>query len=327
MDTAELEKASSSPQVVAAADPGHGLGILSPYVGRVEGATAEPVGKRVVFLDFGHGKIFALLNDGDEVLVFDNLAKLVEELRPSVIVLDSLSRTQQNVVAELARTGVAFMRLKQLKRLADERKNNGLCKSDENDVKLLREIFRRDSDAFQPLFSSPEELEVRELTELWVTMAGIKKAAKLARTATKNPVAIETHIVVSRQTKSLSKEIHRKALEIPLYRRAYEVLGLKGPALAYIVSHVGHNLTILSKDRLAIRYGVTTRPYKKRPLRSHLLILLAYAAILHKHPKYRSIHDYYRRQKNKRSWSATLHVALILLRDLRRLAQKTGPPA
>ena len=46
MATAELEKTSPSPQV-GAADPGHWLGILSPYAGRGEGATAWPVGKRV----------------------------------------------------------------------------------------------------------------------------------------------------------------------------------------------------------------------------------------------------------------------------------------
>jgi hypothetical protein len=46
------------------------------------------------------------------------------------------------------------------------RRNNGLRKTDENDVKALRQIFYEDPDLFQPLYASPLELEVRALTEL-----------------------------------------------------------------------------------------------------------------------------------------------------------------
>ncbi len=60
----------------------------------------------MVFLDFGRSKIFAVTDDSDEVLVFNNLAELAEKLKPAVIVLDSLPRKQQNAAAELAKTGI-----------------------------------------------------------------------------------------------------------------------------------------------------------------------------------------------------------------------------
>ena len=93
---------------------------------------------------------------------------MVGKLNPDAVVVDSLPGKFQKTAAELGREGVVFLRLKRLKILSDERKGNGVRKTDENDVKLLREIFRRDINAFQPLFTSPEELEVRALTELWV---------------------------------------------------------------------------------------------------------------------------------------------------------------
>jgi hypothetical protein len=46
------------------------------------------------------------------------------------------------------------------------RRNNGLRKTDENDVKALRQIFLGRPDLFQPLYASPLELEVRAPTEL-----------------------------------------------------------------------------------------------------------------------------------------------------------------
>jgi len=249
---------------------------------------------------------------------------MVEELRPSTIVTDSLPRMEQQLVAELARSGVAFMRLKDLRKLSEERKRNGVRKSHENDVKILRELFRRHPEAFQPLFSSPEELEVRALTELWVELAGMRRGAKQARTTTGTTIAIEIHNTLSRLIDRLAKEIHEKAMRLPLYRLTVEVLGLRGPALAYIVSHDTYNITMLPRNKLEVRYRMVPL-YRSRPLRSHLLITLTRAVIVNKHPRYKAIYNYYR-HKGMKHWKATLRVARRLLRDLRQLAQKAGTP-
>ncbi len=205
-------------------------------------------------------------------------------------------------------------------------------KSDENDVRLLRTLYRRQPELFQPLFTSPGELEVRVLTELWVELAGQKKSAKLARTTTENPVAVETYRAVRRLVERLAEEIHEEALKLPLYRRAFEELGLKGPALAYIVSHDAFALGTLPRDKLMIRYEMVDRRRRSRKLRSQLLVLLAMTAVRHKHPKYYDIYQHYR-NKNKKHWSAILRVAERILQDLKQLnedrqhTQKAGPPA
>jgi hypothetical protein len=84
------------------------------------------------------------------------------------------------------------LRLGDLKAVPEVRRNNGLRKTDENDVKALRQIFLGRPDLFQPLYASPLELEVRAPTELWVEMAGIKKAAKNTRSTIDDPLAVET---------------------------------------------------------------------------------------------------------------------------------------
>ena len=172
--------------------------------------------KGVVHVDFGRNKIYAIINDGDEVMVFNNLAELAERLRPAVIVLDNLPGKQQNATAELAKTGIKFLRLKNLKKLSEERKNNGVHKSDENDVVVLRALFRRNSDDFQPLFETPEELTVRELTEEWATFTLMKKVAKQKRTATTHPLAIKAHKTLRNIADELSEEVHREAMKLPL---------------------------------------------------------------------------------------------------------------
>jgi hypothetical protein len=72
-----------------------------------------------------------------------------------------------------------------------------------------------------------------------VELAGIKRAAKNTRTTTDDPLAVEIHKVLRRYAERLATRIHEKAMELPLYRMAIERLGLKGPALAYIISHDG----------------------------------------------------------------------------------------
>ncbi len=281
-------------------------------------------GGKVVFVDFGRKKIYALMDGGDELLVFDSLSAMVEKLKPSTIVVDDIPRTQQNAVAELARSGVVFLRLKHLEKLPEERKKNGVRKSDESDVRLLRMMYHRHPGLFQPLSTSPEELKVRALTELWAELARLKMSAKRARTITDNTIVVEAHKTLKRLIEELSEEIHEEALKIPLYRAVVDKLGFRGPTLAYLVSHDGWALTTLPRDKLITRYGLTLNG--KRTLKRNLLILLANTAVLHKHPKYWGIYDHYRR-KVKGHWGANLRVAVKILRDIHGLARKAGPPA
>jgi hypothetical protein len=208
-----------------------------------------------------------------------------------------------------------------LKAVSEVRRNNGLRKTDENDVKALRQIFYEAPGLFQPLYASPVELEVRSLAELWVEMAGIKRAAKHTRTTTNDPLANETHRVLRRYTEGLATRIHERAMELPLYSMAVERLGLKGPALAYIVSHDSIVFKTLSRTGLETRYELFRRPWKGRGLRSQLLILLANKMVLNKHHRYLSVYECYLRRGKKR-WQAILRVAKRILRDIRRLAME-----
>jgi hypothetical protein len=288
-------------------------------------------GDKIVFLDFGRSKIFAATDDSDEVLIFNNLEELAEKLKPTVIVLDSLPGKLQNTVAELAKTGILFLRLKDLKKLSEERKSNGLKKSDENDVVELKTLFRRKQDDFQPLFETPEELAIRELTEMWVQQAFLKMVSKQVRTATNHPIAIEIQKTHRRLVEKLAEEIHRKALKLPLYRLTFERLGLKGPTLAYLLSHDGWALKTLPREKLILRFQMTgRRKHKKRKTRSKLLIMLAMSAVLHKHPIYYQVYQrYFGRFKaegysgKKAHWKAILRVAERILRDIHSLAKNT----
>jgi hypothetical protein len=284
-----------------------------------------------VFLDFGRSKIFAVTDDSDEVLVFNNLTELVEKLRPAVIVLDSLPGRLQNTAAELAKTGIVFLRLKDLKKLSEERKNNGVKKSDENDVVVLKTLFRRNPDIFQPLFETPEELTVRELTEEWATFTLMKKVSKQKRTTTNHPLAIKAHRTLQNIVDEFSEEIHREAMKLPLYRLTFEQLGIKGPTLAYLLGHDGWALKTLPREKLILRFQMTgRRRYKGRKTRSKLLIMLAASTVLNKHPRY---HEVYRRyfekfeaegdNRKKAYWKAILRVAERILRDLHSLAKNT----
>jgi hypothetical protein len=278
-----------------------------------------------VFVDFGRNRIYALPEDGEEVMVFNDFLEMFEKLRPTIVVADDYPRKLQPTITRL--DGATFLRLRDLKKLSEERRNNGLRKTDENDVKALRQMFYKAPGLFQPLYTSPVELEVRALTELWVEMAGIKKAAKYTRTTTNDPLANETHKILRRYTEGLATRIHERAMELPLYRMAVERLGLRGPTLAYIISHDTTVFKTLSRTRLETRYELFRRSWKGRRLRSKLLIILAYAVVLHKHSRYLEVYKEYRRRGKKR-WQATLRVAKRILRDIRRLAmeaQEAGP--
>jgi hypothetical protein len=288
-------------------------------------------GSKIVFVDFGKGKVFALTDDIDEVLVFNNLAELAEKMKPAVIVLDNLPGKQQNAAAELAKTGIIFLRLKDLKKLSEERKSNDLKKSDENDIVALRTLFRRNPDDFQPLFETPEELTVRELTEEWATFTLMKKVSKQKRTATNHPLAIKAHRTLQNIVDEFSEEINREALKLPLYRLTFERLGLKGPALAYLLSHDEWTLKTLPREKLILRFQMTgRRKHKKRKTRSRLLIMLAMSTVLNKHSRYYEIYQRYSKRfeaegdnGKKAYWKAILRVAERILRDLHSLAKNT----
>jgi hypothetical protein len=270
-----------------------------------------------VFIDFGRNRVYALPEDGEEVMVFNDFLEMFEKLRPTIVVSDSYPRKLQPTITRL--DGATFLRLRDLKKLSEERRNNGLRKTDENDVKALRQIFLGRPDLFQPLYASHVELEVRALTELWIELAGIRRAAKYTRTTTDDPLADEAHKILRRYTEKLATRIHERAMELPLYRMAVERLSLKGPALAYIISHDSIVFKTLSRTGLETRYELFRRPWKGRGLRSQLLIRLAYATITNRNQRYLAIYESYLR-KGKKHWQAILRVAKRILRDIRRLA-------
>jgi hypothetical protein len=184
-------------------------------------------------------------------------------------------------------------------------------------------MFYKAPGLFQPLHASPLELEVRALTELWVELAGIKRAAKYMRTTTNDPLVVETHKILRRYTERLATRIHEKAMELPLYRMAVERLGLKGPALAYIISHDTIVFKTLSRTGLETRYELFRHPWRGRGLRSQLLIRLAYSTVTHRNQnqRYLAIYECYLRRGMKH-WRAILRVAERILRDVRRLAME-----
>jgi hypothetical protein len=80
------------------------------------------------------GGVYTLPEDGEEVVVFDGLLEMFEGLRPKIVVADSYPRKLQSTITRLG--GATFLRLRDLKKLSEERNNNGLWKTDENDWRL-----------------------------------------------------------------------------------------------------------------------------------------------------------------------------------------------
>jgi hypothetical protein len=286
-------------------------------------------GRKIVFVDFGRNKVYALEDDGDEVMVFDDFAEMVEKLKPSVVVADDYPRKLLPILANLAENGITFLKLKDPRLLAEARRRYGYIKSDENDVKLLKQLRPGNNIETQTL--NPDEVSVRALTEIWVQEAFLKKVSKQARTTTSHPVATEIQKTHRRLVEKLAEEIHKEALKLPLYRLVFEQLGLKGPALAHVVSHDGWALRTLPRDKLILRFQMTgRRRYKGRKTRSKLLIMLAASAVLNKHPRY---HEVYRRyfekfeaegnNRKKAHWKAILRVAEKILRHMHSLAKNT----
>jgi hypothetical protein len=175
------------------------------------------------------------------------------------------------------------------------------------------------------------ELEVRALTELWVELAGIKRAAKYTRTTTNDPLVIETHRVLRRYTERLATRIHERAMELPLYRMVVERLGLKGPALAYIISHDGLMLKTMSRERLIFRFQLSGR-HKKRDMKSRLMIILARSAVFKRHQGYYQVYQRFFERfqtegygRKRAFWKSILRVAERILKDLDALAKSQTP--
>ena len=45
-----------------------------------------------VFIDFGRNKVYALQEDGEEMMVFNDFLEMFEKLRPKMVVADSYLR-------------------------------------------------------------------------------------------------------------------------------------------------------------------------------------------------------------------------------------------
>jgi hypothetical protein len=90
----------------------------------------------MVFIDFGRGRVYAPPENGEEVVVFNDFLEMFEKLRPTMVVADSYPRKLLPTMTRLG--GSKFLRLRDLKKLSEERKDNGLRKANENDVKALR---------------------------------------------------------------------------------------------------------------------------------------------------------------------------------------------
>jgi hypothetical protein len=168
------------------------------------------------------------------------------------------------------------------------------------------------------------------LTELWVELAGIKRAAKNTRTITDDPLAVEIHKVLRRYTEGLATRIHEKAMGIELYSMAVERVGLKGPALAYVISHGGLMLKTMSRERLIFRFQLSGR-HKKRDMKSRLMIILAISAVFNRHQGYCQVYQrFFERFQTegygrRAFWKAVLRVAERILKDLHTLAKSQTP--
>jgi SpoU rRNA methylase family enzyme len=67
-----------------------------------------------VFIDFGRNRVYALPEDGEEVMVFNDFLEMFEKLRPTIVVADSYPRKLQPTITRLG--GATFLRLKDLKK-------------------------------------------------------------------------------------------------------------------------------------------------------------------------------------------------------------------
>jgi hypothetical protein len=163
-----------------------------------------------------------------------------------------------------------------------------------------------------------------------VELAGIKRAANNTRTTTDDPLADEARKILRRYTERLATRIHGKAMGIELYSMAVERIGLKGPALAYIISHNGLMLKTMSRERLIFRFQLSGRN-KKRDMKSRLMIILARSAVFKRHQGYYQVYQrFFERFQTegygrRAFWKSILRVAERILKDLDALAKSQTP--
>lgn len=263
-------------------------------------------------------KVCVLTEDGDGVTVARSLEEIAEKFKPSEIIADSYPRRCLETVYELSGKGVRFFRLADLRSLAEHRRFNGVQKSDENDVKVLREIFRHKPEGFREL--RKELIRLIAMTEQWMILNEQRKRVKQASIEEGDEVVKDLKNAVAR----LSYRIRKAAEEIPLYREIRERLGLEGPSVGYILSHRYDDLLMKPRDKLEVTFELYDRPYKGRKAVSRVLIGLAWSAVRNKHPRYHSIYRHFHEklQGRHRRWKATLRTAQWLLRDIRKVAKK-----
>lgn len=273
---------------------------------------------RRVFVDFGLGKVYCLADGGDKVTEFTDLKQVVERLKPDEVVADSYPRRCLETMRELMKEGVKFLRLVDLNLLTSHRKLNGIEKSDENDVKILREIFEARPESFREL--EMDRVLLMLLTEQWGIFNDLRK--KVKQVSIEN-IADETYKELSNTVKRLSRRVVKEADKLPLYRKIVEETGIRGPSLAYIVAHHYDDLLTLPRDKLVTKFQLIKRNHKRRRKSSQILIKLAWS-ISQKNNKYKAVYrHYYEKFKGyrHRKWKAILRVAHKLLRDINHVSK------
>jgi hypothetical protein len=279
-----------------------------------------------VFIDFGAGKVYALPDNSDEVITFADLKELIQKLRPAVVVADNYPRSTLLQITEMATNKITFLKYKQLRKVAEARRLNGLKKSNKNDALIIRQLYYHSPEDFTCLFHLPEELPVRLELGIWRKTAAVVKLYKSDSTTPSKEVK-DMLTTAKRVLKRLSIKIHIMALSLPLYRLASEELGLKGPTLAYIISYDYQDFIKLGRDKLYRKYQLTHGKKKYRTFKSQLLYMIANNAVLNKNPRY--IATYVRLNKKYRDQGrrnarnmAVWGVAQKIVEDLRRIARK-----
>lgn len=269
-----------------------------------------------VFVDFGWGRLYAMLEEGDGVRVFKDFGE-VFSLRPTAVVTDSVPRSYTSEVMEMVEKGVRLFQLRDLRKMGEGRRDNNVTKTHENDVRVIRSLYKEHPQLFVEL--DAPLLRLKHLTEKWFIANSYRKQVEAEGFE-------EGARGLRNECKKLSRRIHKEALGIPLYRRVCERFGLKGPSLAYIVSHRYHEFLTESKHRLAVKFDLIPRQHRRRRRISQVLVALAYSVVRNKHTRYYTVFQHYYEKfgkGRKAFWKAILRVAIRILRDINHLAKNS----
>jgi hypothetical protein len=204
------------------------------------------------------------------VIIFGGFLEMFEKLRPTMVVADSYPRRLLPTMTRLG--GATSLRLRDLKAVSEVRRNNGLKKTGENGVKVLRGMFY---------------------------------VAKHTRTTTDDSLVDETHRALQCYADRLATRIHEKAME--LRSTGWPSRGSVLRILYWPTSSptTPSSFKTLSRTGLETRYELFRHPWRGRGLRSQLLIRLAYATVTHRNQRYLAVYESYR-QRGKRQWQAIL---------------------